>query len=404
MSRAGEPVLEIERLSTHFEVANGPVKAVDDNSLTLHEGEILGVVGESGSGKSTLLRSVMGLIEDPGRIVAGSVRYRGRDLTEMSEGELRDLRGNEISFVFQEPTSHLNPAYTVGEQIADVLAAHTGMDETERRERVYELLDLLGIPSPEERAESYPHEFSGGMAQRVCIAMALACEPDLLLADEPTSALDVTIQAGIIDLLTDLQDRFGVAMLWVTHDMGVVAETCDSIGVMYAGNIVEYGDVEDVFADPKHPYTEALLGSVPSHRDTTRRFDAIEGSPPELQDLPEGCVFQDRCPEAMEACRSHRPPYYEVGNGGEWLSKCLLHEGRPTRPSSPSAPETDPPVDAGGPEERGTAADGGAGEDAGAALGTGSGSGSGSGSSSGDRTPDGDRDRGRERSGGNGAE
>lgn len=374
MSRGGEPILEIDRLSTHFEVAGGPIKAVEDNSLTLHEGEILGIVGESGSGKSTLLRSIMGLIEEPGRIVAGSVEYRGRDLSELSESELRELRGNEISFVFQEPSSHLNPAYTVGEQIGDVLAAHTEMDERERRERVYELLDLLGIPSPEERAESYPHEFSGGMAQRVCIAMALACEPDLLLADEPTSALDVTIQAGIIDLLTDLQERFGVGMLWVTHDMGVVAETCDSIGVMYAGNIVEYGDVEDVFDDPKHPYTEALLGSVPSHRDTTRRFDAIEGSPPDLGDLPEGCVFQDRCPEAMEACRSHRPPYYEVDDGGEWLSKCLLHDGRPTRPSSPSAPEPDPPVDVDAErgETRDAAADGGADGRGGPATGAGS--------------------------------
>ncbi|MFB6080036.1 MAG: ABC transporter ATP-binding protein [Haloferacaceae archaeon] len=339
---AGETILEIERLSTHFDVPGGPVRAVDDNSITLHEGEILGIVGESGSGKSTLLRSVMGLIEEPGEVVDGAIRYRDRDLTELSDAEMRELRGNDVSFVFQEPTSHLNPAYTVGEQITDVLAAHTDLGETERWERVYDLLDTLGIPSPEERAESYPHEFSGGMAQRVCIAMALACEPELLLADEPTSALDVTIQAQIIDLLTDLQEQFGVAMLWVTHDMGVVAETCDSIGVMYAGNIVEYGDVADVFADPKHPYTAALLDSVPSHRDTTRRFDTIEGSPPELLDLPEGCVFQDRCPEAMEACRTHRPPYYEVDEEGEWLSKCLLHEGRPTRPSSPSAPETDP--------------------------------------------------------------
>lgn len=339
------PLLDVEGLSTHFKTASGPVKAVDDNSLTLHEGEVLGIVGESGSGKSTLLRSVMGLIDDPGEIVSGSIEYRGRDLTEMSDADLRELRGDDISFVFQEPTAHLNPAYTVGDQITDVLQAHTDLTADERWERVYDLLDRLGIPSPEERAESYPHEFSGGMAQRVCIAMALACEPDLLLADEPTSALDVTIQAQIIDLLTDLQADLGLSILWVTHDMGVVAETCDRMGVMYAGNIVEYGSVEAIFADPNHPYTEALLRTVPSHLDTAPRFDTIEGTPPDLQSLPNGCVFQERCPEVKEACRSERPPYYEVGNKDEWVSKCFLHEGAPTQPPSASAPDPSSVVD-----------------------------------------------------------
>jgi len=338
------PLLEVDGLSTHFKTADGAVKAVDDNSLTLHEGEVLGIVGESGSGKSTLLRSVMGIVEEPGEIVAGSIEYRGRDLTAMSDAELRELRGNDISFIFQEPTAHLNPAYTVGDQITDVLQAHTDLDQGDRWERVYELLGRLGIPSPEERAESYPHEFSGGMAQRVCIAMALACEPELVLADEPTSALDVTIQAQIIDLLTELQSDLDLSMLWVTHDMGVVAETCDSMGVMYAGNIVEYGSVDAVFDDPKHPYTEALLRTVPSHLDTAPRFDTIEGSPPDLQDLPSGCVFQERCPDVMEACRNERPPYYEVGDEGAWVSKCYLHEGKPTRPASPSAPEPSAPL------------------------------------------------------------
>lgn len=345
MSRSSEPILSVEDLTTQFNVAGGPVKAVDDNSFTLDHGETLGIVGESGSGKSTLLRSIMGLIEEPGEITDGVIRYRDRDLTTLSDGDLRQIRGNDIGFVFQEPMSHLNPAYTVGEQISDVLAAHTDLDAAERTERVHELLGLLEIPAPEERANSYPHEFSGGMAQRVCIAMALACEPDLLLADEPTSALDVTIQAQIIDLLSDLQSELDVAMIWVTHDMGVVAETCDTLGVMYAGNIVEYGDVTDIFADPKHPYTEALLRSVPSHRDRSSRFETIEGSPPELQDLPEGCVFADRCPEATETCRSHRPPYYEVGSDGEWLAKCLLHQGNPTREGSVSAPELDDSVE-----------------------------------------------------------
>jgi len=360
MSRS-EPVLDVDRLTTQFNVDGGPVKAVDDNSLTVHRGETLGIVGESGSGKSTLLRSIMGLIEDPGEIAAGEINYRGRDLTELSDEAFRQLRGNDISFIFQEPMSHLNPAYTVGDQITDVLAAHTELNSDERWERVYELLDLLGIPAPEDRADSYPHEFSGGMAQRVCIAMALACEPDLLLADEPTSALDVTIQAQIIDLLSDLQSEFDVAMIWVTHDMGVVAETCDTLGVMYAGNIVEYGDVDDIFDDPKHPYTEALLGSVPTHRDTSDRFETIEGAPPELQDLPSGCVFRDRCPEATDACRSHRPPYYEVGGSRDWIAKCLLHRGDPTRPATDSAPELDASVDAEWPAEG--SADGGIDED-----------------------------------------
>jgi oligopeptide/dipeptide ABC transporter ATP-binding protein len=347
------PLLEVEGLSTHFRTADGAVKAVDDNSFALDEGEVLGIVGESGSGKSTLLRSVMGLIEDPGEIVDGRIEYRGRDLTTMSDPELRELRGNDISFIFQEPTAHLNPAYTVGDQITDVLAAHTDLSADERWERVYDLLGRLGIPSPEERAESYPHEFSGGMAQRVCIAMALACEPDLLLADEPTSALDVTIQAQIIDLLTQLQEDLGLSMVWVTHDMGVVAETCDTMGVMYAGNIVEYGSVDTVFDDPKHPYTEALLRTVPSHLDTAPRFDTIEGSPPDLGDLPNGCVFQERCPEAMEACRTERPPYYEVGGDSEWLSKCFLHDGNRTRPASPSAPLADSQTDGGHSTEEG---------------------------------------------------
>ena len=344
-NKNGEPLVEVKNLSTHFQVSGGPVKAVDDNSLTLQRGEVLGVVGESGSGKSTLLRSVMRLIEDPGKIVDGEINYRGNNLVEMSDAELRDIRGDDISFIFQEPMSHLNPAYTIGEQIDDVLTAHTSMDKSARTNRIHELLDLVGIPSPEDRVDAYPHEFSGGMAQRVCIAMALACEPEILLADEPTSALDVTIQAQIIDLLTDLQDKLNISVLWVTHDMGVVAEVCDSIGVMYAGNIVEYGRVTDVFDSPKHPYTEALLESVPSHLDNSTRFATIDGSPPELQALPEGCVFQDRCPEATEECRTHRPSYFEVGDSDEWTAKCWLHADESAKPASSSAPQSNPPVE-----------------------------------------------------------
>lgn len=336
-SRNETPLIEIKSLSTHFHVSGDPVKAVDDNSFTLRRGEVLGIVGESGSGKSTLLRSIMRLIEDPGEIVSGEINYHENNLAEMSDAELRDIRGDDISFIFQEPMSHLNPAYTIGEQIDDVLAAHTSMSKSNRTNRVHELLDLVEIPSPEDRIDAYPHEFSGGMAQRVCIAMALACEPEVLLADEPTSALDVTIQAQIIDLLTNLQDRLNIAVLWVTHDMGVVAEVCDSIGVMYAGNIVEYGRVIDVFDSPKHPYTEALLKSVPSHLDNSTRFETIDGSPPELQDLPKGCVFQDRCPEATEKCRTHRPSYFEVGGSSDWTAKCWLHADKPASHNSPQS-------------------------------------------------------------------
>lgn len=330
-----EPLMEIKNLSTHFHVSGGPVKAVDNNSLTLQRGEVLGIVGESGSGKSTLLRSIIRLVEDPGEIISGEINYRGNDIVEMSDSELRDVRGDDISFIFQEPMSHLNPAYTIGEQIDDVLVAHTPMDKSTRTSRIYELLHLVGIPSPKDRVDAYPHEFSGGMAQRVCIAMALACEPEILLADEPTSALDVTIQAQIIDLLTDLQDKLNISVLWVTHDMGVVAEVCDSIGVMYAGNIIEHGHVTDVFNSPKHPYTEALLKSVPSHLDNSTRFATIDGSPPELQSLPEGCVFQDRCPEATEECRTRRPPYFDVGDSGNWSAKCWLHAPEPESHNPP---------------------------------------------------------------------
>jgi oligopeptide/dipeptide ABC transporter ATP-binding protein len=287
-------------------------------------------VGESGSGKSTILEAVMGLGE--GEIVDGSVYYQGDDLTELNQKELRELRGNEISIVFQESRPHLNPTYTVGDQINDVLMAHTELTENERWERIYDLLDLMEISNPSERAHSYPHEFSGGMCQRIGIAMAIACEPKLLLADEPTSALDVTIQAQIIDLLLDLQEEMDLSILWITHNMGVIARVCDRVAVMYAGNIVENGTKEEIFKNPKHPYTAGLLEAVPRHdQDTGRRFGTIEGSPPDLQTLPSGCVYQDRCPEFMPSCAEARPNYYEYepDSNESHVVKCFLHDDQP---------------------------------------------------------------------------
>ncbi|MFC6987889.1 ABC transporter ATP-binding protein [Haloplanus sp. GCM10025708] len=373
MTENTNTLLAVEGLSTQYRTDSGPIRAVDDNSITVDEGEVLGVVGESGSGKSSLIRSIMRLLPDNGDIVDGAARFKGRDLSEMSESDLREIRGNEISMIFQHPISHLNPAYTIGDQIEDVLQAHTDLDEAERWDRIHTTLEQLGIPAPEERAKNYPHEFSGGMAQRVAIAMALICQPDLVLADEPTSALDVTIQAQIIDLLSDLQDELDMSIIWVTHDMGVVAEVSDTVAVMYAGNVVEYGPVREIFEAPKHPYTRALLETVPRHdRDRSERFNTISGSPPDLSDLPTGCVFQDRCPDEMDICGEHRPQYYrfDTEREDEHLAKCFLHADQPRVPPSPSAPTDirmengefvvggDSDVEDGGPTHRSAQTDG----------------------------------------------
>jgi len=316
---SAEPILAVDGLTTRFETANGVFDAVADLSYTLARGETLAIVGESGCGKSVQALSVMRLIATPpARIVAGSVRYGGRDLVTAGEAELRRMRGNRISMIFQEPMTSLNPSMTVGRQIAEALEFHKGMSGGEAASRAIELLALVRIPEPARRAREYPHRLSGGMRQRVMIAMALACEPEILIADEPTTALDVTIQAQILELLRDLQERLGSAVILITHDLGVVAETADRVVVMYAGRKVEEAAVADLFARPCHPYTFGLLGSVPRLDQETpagearRRLTEIPGVVPPAWNLPQGCAFAPRCPLAIDKCRAERPPLMEA--------------------------------------------------------------------------------------------
>jgi peptide/nickel transport system ATP-binding protein len=315
--------LAIQGLATTFATPAGVVRAVDGIDLELRPGEVLGLVGESGSGKSVTLRSLVRLVRAPGRI-EGRVLWQGRDLLAIPERELQDVRGKEIAMIFQEPMTALNPVLTVHQQIEENLKAHTSLGRTERKERAIELLDLVGIASAAERLDAYPHQFSGGMRQRVMIAIALASEPQLLLADEPTTALDVTIQDQILKLLLDLRDRLGMSVILVTHDLGVVAQTCDRVAVMYAGRILEVGPVVEVFRRPRHAYTLGLLGSIPSGGAIRQPLRSIEGAPPSLVDLPPGCAFAPRCSFATDACRAHRPNLARVGP--DHISTCIHHE------------------------------------------------------------------------------
>jgi len=297
------PILEVEDLAVEFLTDHGWVRVVDGVSFSLAAGETLGLVGESGSGKTVTSLSVMQLIpRPPGRIAGGRIRFDGRDLARLPEPELEDLRGNEIAMVFQESMTSLNPAFTIGDQIGEVVRRHRGLSRKAARERAVEVLDLVQIPHPRERLGAYPHEFSGGMRQRAAIAMALACEPKLLIADEPTTALDVTVQAQVLDLLRNLQDRLGMAILFVTHNLGVVADICDRVAVMYAGRIVEHADVFDLFERPRHPYTEGLLQAMPQLGERGKRLAAIPGTPPMPWEMPDGCRFHPRCPYAERAC------------------------------------------------------------------------------------------------------
>jgi peptide/nickel transport system ATP-binding protein len=303
-----ENVLEINELRTSFFTKDLEVKAVDGVTYALPKGKTLGVVGESGSGKSITALSILQLIEEPGEIVGGEIKFKGENLLGKTEAEMRKVRGNEISMIFQEPMTSLNPTYTVGQQIGESYKVHQGLGKKEARERSIEMLKLVGIPSPEKRIDQYPHELSGGMRQRVMIAMALACNPELLIADEPTTALDVTIQAQILDLMNDLQDRLGMGILLITHDLGVVAETCDYVAVMYAGKIVEYADVETIFNDPQHPYTVGLMNSIPpSDQDIEGDLPIIKGTVPSPNEMPTGCRFAPRCPFATDLCRNNLP-------------------------------------------------------------------------------------------------
>ncbi len=322
----GDALLEIRDLITEFRTEHGVIRAVDKVSFEIPKGKTLGVVGESGCGKSVTALSVMRLIPNPpGRIAGGSIRYDGKDLLALSDEKMRGIRGNEISMIFQEPMTSLNPVFTVGDQVAEAVRLHQGKSRKEARQVAVEMFKLVGIPSPADRCSNYPHQMSGGMRQRVMIAMALACKPDLLIADEPTTALDVTIQAQILDLLRSLQDEMGMSIMMITHDLGVVAETCDEVVVMYAGRVVERAVTRDLFERPRHHYTLGLLRSVPHYegdgdghpyRDGSKkrgRLQEIEGMVPSLYELPVGCKFQDRCPAVQEKCRKEEPELVQLG-------------------------------------------------------------------------------------------
>jgi oligopeptide/dipeptide ABC transporter ATP-binding protein len=310
----GGPLLQVQGLRTYFATRAGVVRAVDGVDLELEQGRTLGLVGESGCGKSVTSLSIMRLIDPPGRIEPGSrVVFDGHDLTTADEDELRQVRGNEISMIFQEPMTSLNPVYSVGNQIAEAVRLHQGVGQSTAWARAREMLELVGIPSPERRLHDYPHQMSGGMRQRVMIAMALSCSPKLLIADEPTTALDVTIQAQILELMRELRDRFGMAILLITHDLGVVAEMADEVAVMYAGRVVERGPVASIFQSPQHPYTEALLQSIPILGMTQAEpLRVIRGLVPSPMSWPPGCRFASRCDHAFDRCWRESPPLFQV--------------------------------------------------------------------------------------------
>jgi peptide/nickel transport system ATP-binding protein len=308
-----DPLLEVRGLRTHFRTDRGLFKAVDGIDFTVGRGRTVGMVGESGCGKSVTSLSVMGLVTDTGKVEAEAVTFDGRDLLGLSADERRRLRGGKMSMIFQEPMTSLNPVHTIGQQIVEGILAHTQLSPSEARKRAIEMLELVRIPSAAARFDDFPHRLSGGMRQRVMIAMALSCEPTLLIADEPTTALDVTIQAQILELLQDLQRRLGMAILIITHDLGVIAEVADDVVVMYAGKIVESGPVAALFADPQHPYTIGLLGSIPRLDVDRERLSTIEGTVPGADRLPAGCRFSPRCPFADARCAKEPPPLRDIG-------------------------------------------------------------------------------------------
>ena len=315
-------LLEVKNLETEFRVKRGQVKAVTGVSFEVEKGEILAVVGESGSGKSVTSLSIMGLIRDPGKIVGGQILFNGEDLLKKNTREMEQIRGDKISMIFQEPMTSLNPVYRIKDQIMENILTHEKVSKEEALKRSIEMLDLVSIPAPERRAYDYPHQMSGGMRQRVMIAMALSCHPELLIADEPTTALDVTIQAQILDLINRLRKKLGMAVLLITHDLGVVAETADRVVVMYCGRVVEQAKVLDLFTDPKHPYTRGLLDSIPKLDEDRKRLYMIKGIVPDPTHLPKGCAFADRCDHCMEKCREHMPALVDQGNGRK--VRCFL--------------------------------------------------------------------------------
>jgi peptide/nickel transport system ATP-binding protein len=333
------PLLEVRDLRTYFHTDAGVARAVDGVSLTVERAETVGIVGESGSGKSVTALSILRLVRPPGRIETGSaITFDGRDLLTMSDAEIRDVRGARIAMVFQEPMTALNPVFTIGDQIAEVVRIHGAGTRQQADERAIEMLRLVGIPAPEQRAREYPHQLSGGMRQRVVIAMALVLNPALVIADEPTTALDVTIQAQILELLRDLQQKFGTAILLITHDLGVIAETASRVIVMYGGEVVEQADVAALFATAHHPYTEGLLRAMPRLGQSRERLSTIPGTVPPPTAWPTGCRFHDRCPYAWERCATEHPPLYQIGAGH--TSRCHLAE-EPARRANPHPPLAD---------------------------------------------------------------
>lgn len=311
-----KPLLRVEDLQVSFKTDESQVRAVRGVSFEVFPGETVGLVGESGSGKSVTNLALMGLVpKPPGRIDGGQVFYDGKDLLKLGDREMRSIRGRRIAMIFQDPMTALNPLMTIGQQLTEMTRLHLGISRKEANRQAAEMLEMVGISGAAKRLRDYPHQFSGGMRQRVMIAMALSCEPDLLIADEPTTALDVTIQAQILDLLRDLQQRRGTSIIMITHDLGVVAEICHRVLVMYAGRVVEKSDAPSLFADPKHPYTQGLLRSLPRFDQTSATLEAIPGQPPDLGNLPPGCSFRPRCPVAVEACQSHDPELVKFGTG-----------------------------------------------------------------------------------------
>ena len=310
------PVLTVENLRTEFQTDKEVIRAIDDVSFDVHPGETVGIVGESGSGKSVTARSIMGLVDDPGRILdESSIRFHGEELVGKTESQYRNVRGSGMTMVFQDPLSSLNPVYTVGNQIKEALRLHQGLKGKEATERAAELLKAVSIPDARRRLTEYPHQFSGGMRQRAVIAMALACDPDLLICDEPTTALDVTIQAQILELLNDIQEAEDLAIIFITHDMGVIAQVADRVNVMYSGEFVEKAPVEELFANPRHPYTQGLLQSIPGRGDPDERLRSIEGDVPTPHGAATYCRFAPRCPKAFDECESIHPAHVDVGDG-----------------------------------------------------------------------------------------
>lgn len=316
-------VLTINNLRTTFYTEQGEVKAVDDVSLSVPKGKTLGIVGESGSGKSVLSLSILRLIFEPGKIVGGEIIYNGENLLDKTDKEMRDIRGNQISMIFQEPMTSLNPVFTVGQQIAEAYQIHEKLSKGQAMRKAIEMLRMVGIPSPEKRVHQYPFELSGGMRQRVMIAIALACNPDLLIADEPTTALDVTIQAQILDLIKQLQNKLHMSVIFITHDLGVVVETCDDVAVMYCGKIVEYANVRTLFNHPKHPYTIGLMNSIPRHDADQEELEAIKGSVPSPFEPITGCRFAPRCPHAASICSEKQPELIHLD--GNQQVRCWMY-------------------------------------------------------------------------------